>query len=65
MNSNANKCPLCGQDNQCAIARAEKPEKVDCWCMSVGIPSILVDAVPEKEKGQSCICQACVNQHQK
>lgn len=50
-------CPICGENNDCAMERAEK-EQV-CWCMSISIPQSLLAQVPESMIGVSCICRAC------
>ena len=52
-----NKCPLCGGDNQCAMAEG-KPAS-DCWCQSVTIASEVLTRIPESQYGQTCICAGC------
>ncbi|NND68677.1 MAG: cysteine-rich CWC family protein [Halioglobus sp.] len=49
-------CPLCGADNQCAVAAGRPAET--CWCFSEQLDE---DA---KEKaaaitGAQCVCPAC------
>lgn len=56
-NKDAGKCPLCGQDNQCAIAAGQSPES--CWCMSAKLSASALAALPEAERGVRCICPAC------
>ena len=56
-NKGADKCPLCGADNQCAMASGKAPES--CWCMSAEISAEALAALPESERGVRCICPAC------
>ncbi|TDG12390.1 hypothetical protein E2F43_12290 [Seongchinamella unica] len=56
-NKGTDKCPLCGQDNQCAMAAGEPPD--NCWCMTVEISAAALAALPEAERGVRCICPAC------
>jgi hypothetical protein len=50
-------CPLCGRDNQCAVAAGRPLE--DCWCANVTInPRALAD-VPPESAGQRCLCPGC------
>ncbi|HRL98777.1 MAG TPA: cysteine-rich CWC family protein [Acidovorax sp.] len=50
-------CPLCGQPNQCAVA-AGRPAH-SCWCMTAAISPEVLAAIPEAERGKTCICPAC------
>ncbi|MBN2796085.1 MAG: cysteine-rich CWC family protein [Clostridia bacterium] len=52
------KCPICHQDNHCAMVAGKDP--LSCWCMTRKIPEGLADMVPEAQRNQSCICEACV-----
>lgn len=51
----ATRCPLCGEDNRCAMAEpsAEHP----CWCTEVRFPEDLLTKSPDPER---CICRACL-----
>ncbi|UXD86995.1 cysteine-rich CWC family protein [Thalassolituus hydrocarboniclasticus] len=57
-------CPLCGGQNQCAVAAGTEPSA--CWCFSSGV-SIreLLRQRPDLEehysRQTSCICSACVS----
>jgi len=55
-------CPLCGADNQCLMARPGYHNPRDCWCMTLDerLPEELLELVPAEQRGQRCICQACV-----
>jgi Cysteine-rich CWC len=48
-------CPLCGGPNRCGIAEG----KEDCWCFSTPIPEAVLEAIPEGQRMQSCVCQEC------
>ncbi len=52
-----NLCPLCGQDNGCAIAAGRPPES--CWCQGATIAQGALDALPVSERGVRCICPEC------
>ncbi|WP_082472229.1 cysteine-rich CWC family protein [Paenibacillus bovis] len=58
----ADRCPLCGQDNNCTIVKGERPET--CWCMHKKIPSNVRSRIPEKWRNQACICESCVDEEQ-
>jgi hypothetical protein len=51
------RCPLCGADNQCAMAAGQLSEP--CWCIEVTIDPAALAAVPEKARGRVCLCPAC------
>jgi hypothetical protein len=55
----AHQCPLCGGPNACAPAQAGQ-FKVDCWCTRTRFPAALLERIPPEQRGQACICQACV-----
>ncbi len=50
-------CPLCGGDNQCAMASELAVE--NCWCVAVSIPPEILASVPEEAVGKRCICPRC------
>lgn len=56
------KCPICGQDNHCAVVNGKDP--ISCWCMTTEVPDALLKTVPEESKGQSCICRSCIEKFQ-
>jgi Cysteine-rich CWC len=62
-NNSADKCPLCGEDNQCAMAAGKPPET--CWCMTTEISAAALEALPESERGVRCICPGCANDERK
>lgn len=50
-------CPLCGGDNQCAMA-AGKPAD-SCWCQEVTISKEALAAIPAEAVNKICLCPAC------
>lgn len=53
-------CPLCGQPNGCAPARAGD-FAVECWCARVVISQEALDRVPEPMRGKACLCPRCAS----
>lgn len=53
-------CPLCQNDNQCAVAKGHQPET--CWCMVESFPKGLLASPSLKD---SCICRKCVDDFKK
>ncbi|MGM0873467.1 MAG: cysteine-rich CWC family protein [Bacillota bacterium] len=51
------KCPLCNEENNCAITEGEKPES--CWCMKVSISKQLLENI--SLGGNDCICKKCID----
>lgn len=51
-------CPLCGQNNGCAVHAGKDPAA--CWCMTVKVPPGLLEKIPPERRGQACVCQNCV-----
>jgi len=49
-------CPLCGSDNQCAIAAGKSGES--CWCQAVTI-SPEARAKAADTASERCLCPAC------
>ncbi|KAA1188363.1 cysteine-rich CWC family protein [Pseudohalioglobus sediminis] len=56
----ADKCPLCGGDNACAIAAGRAAET--CWCQGVVISAAALESLPPEERGVRCICETCATQ---
>jgi hypothetical protein len=54
--NDTSSCPLCSNTNLCGVNNTTKP----CWCMLEKVPNELIQQVPAKAKGKSCICQACI-----
>jgi nickel-dependent lactate racemase len=58
MTYNKGICPLCGGENHCATASGKDP--YSCWCMTIKVPEELLERIPEEKRGESCVCQKCV-----
>ncbi len=58
---NASVCPLCGNDNQCAmeIEKATGIAQGRCWCVGMGFSADLLAKVPRASQNQACICVIC------
>jgi linoleoyl-CoA desaturase len=55
----ASCCPLCGNDNNCAMARGAKGA-MGCWCYGVQIPVELVIKFQDTPlEDRRCICRPC------
>ena len=50
-------CPLCGGDNQCAMAAGQPAET--CWCQGASISPEALAAIPAESVGVRCLCPAC------
>jgi len=50
-------CPLCGGDNQCAMAAGQPA--ASCWCQDVVISPAALAAIPAASVGKHCLCPAC------
>lgn len=51
------RCPLCGAENQCAMAGGRDPSS--CWCMSATMDADALAAIPKDAQGRVCICAKC------
>ncbi|RYZ05407.1 MAG: hypothetical protein EOO24_12430 [Comamonadaceae bacterium] len=60
--SGADRCPLCGNGNVCAMAAGGgiSSSPAACWCMSAEIPESLLARLPAAQRGRACVCAACV-----
>ncbi|MDG9783000.1 cysteine-rich CWC family protein [Metapseudomonas otitidis] len=50
------RCPLCGQPNQCSLARGDAQP---CWCFSVEIDPEALRQVPLEARDRACLCPRC------
>jgi len=57
-NEQAKRCPLCGNDNGCAVL-AGKPVEA-CWCGTAGFPREIFELIPPEERRKACICSECL-----
>ena len=51
------KCPLCGVENDCAVAAGRSVSA--CWCSGERIPADLVERISPERRGEACICSTC------
>jgi hypothetical protein len=49
------RCPLCGADNHCAVARG----KGTCWCFTSPISDDVLEKIPAEARERACVCQTC------
>ena len=58
MSAEADRCPLCGQLNQCTQADpASKGD--DCWCFTTPISAEALARLSEEQIDKSCLCPNC------
>tara|TARA_R110001592_G_scaffold363371_1_gene685705 strand:+ start:325858 stop:326073 length:216 start_codon:yes stop_codon:yes gene_type:complete len=50
-------CPLCGGENQCAMASGDDGRA--CWCQAVIIDAAALARIPADSVGKRCLCPAC------
>ena len=53
-------CVLCGEPNECALARGGGTSEDPCWCFEASFPVELLAAATTKDGGQSCVCRRCL-----
>lgn len=55
------RCPLCGQDNRCAmeIERETGQKQGPCWCVGATFSAELLQSVSAESTGKACICARC------
>ena len=51
------RCPLCGRDNTCGMARGAGT----CWCFSTHVPEAVLERVPPALRGIACVCEECAS----
>lgn len=55
--NDTSRCPLCGRNNECAIAAGRPAES--CWCMTSNIDPDVLASIPDEAQGKVCICADC------
>ncbi|UCE31874.1 MAG: cysteine-rich CWC family protein [Burkholderiales bacterium] len=55
------RCPICGADNDCALASSSDRE-TECWCTTVEIGEQVLRRVPERLRGLACVCRRCATE---
>jgi hypothetical protein len=54
------RCVLCGEPNECALARDQADAGEPCWCVGQSFPRTLRVRATEQDGGESCICRRCL-----
>jgi len=52
----ADRCPLCGEANRCAIAAGSQSR---CWCVEASFDAALRARAARAEGPSRCICKRC------
>ena len=52
------RCPLCGEENDCAAARTGSFD-APCWCRAVVISPDTLACVPAAQRNRACVCKRC------
>ena len=57
----ATHCPLCGEENRCAMetARETGQPQPPCWCMAADFGKAPFAALPQASRGKACMCARC------
>lgn len=55
--TDTNRCPRCGQVNACGMSEVENG--TPCWCFTTPIDRAVLDALPEEQRDQACLCSRC------
>ena len=50
------RCPSCGGDNRCGMARGE----ATCWCREVAVPDAILRDIAANFPGHGCLCRSCL-----
>ena len=55
------RCPLCGEENRCAMetARETGQPQPPCWCMAADFGKAPFGALPPASRGKACMCARC------
>jgi hypothetical protein len=51
------RCPLCGEDNACGVARGAGT----CWCFATTIPEDVLARIPPELRNVGCVCERCAS----
>ncbi len=53
------RCPLCGGDNACRVAKGHL-YKGPCWCQRVVVPGPLLARLADGSAESACLCRPCL-----
>lgn len=51
-------CPVCGYSNRCTLADPRTAAQ-SCWCFSVSIDPVVLNALPLELRDKACLCPRC------
>jgi hypothetical protein len=51
------RCPLCGESNECGVARGFST----CWCFNKPIPDDVLKRIPREARQFACACEPCAS----
>lgn len=54
----APRCPLCGEENDCAVSRTGSTD-TPCWCRDIVIDAATLARVPDALRNRACLCRRC------
>lgn len=54
----AQRCPLCGSDNQCGQADPARRDQ-PCWCFAARIEPAALERLTPGQRNRACLCRAC------
>lgn len=57
------RCALCGEPNECLLARPEGDRGERCWCVDERFPAELTERPTQTDGGTRCICRRCLASH--
>jgi hypothetical protein len=57
--SHGEQCPLCGDSNQCRVARGEL-YKGPCWCHEITVPQHILTQLAAERLEPACLCRPCL-----
>ena len=52
-------CPLCGQDNQCRVAKGHLYKGL-CWCDHIVVPGHILKRLAAEWVEPACLCRSCL-----
>jgi hypothetical protein len=56
---NDETCPVCGQDNQCRVAKGHLYKGL-CWCEKIVVPGHILSRLANEWAEPACICRSCL-----
>jgi len=53
------RCPLCGGDNHCRVAKGHLYKDV-CWCQEIVVPGSILNRFASDSLEPTCLCRPCL-----